>query len=55
MAITDRYVDTANCKFVVGGAPQLATEIQALITAARTIVQVVKLRETGVYLIIHTV
>ena len=52
MAVTDRYVDTANCKFIVGGAPQLAEAIQALITGGATINHIVKLRETGVYMII---
>lgn len=46
------YTETAKCKFVVGNLNDLAQRIQALIDGGDTILQVVRGRETGRFLII---
>lgn len=47
-------VDSANCTWATGGPSQLQAKVQALITAGKTIIQVIETRATATYLIIHT-
>ena len=46
------YTETAKCKFVTGNLNDLAERLQALITGGDTILQVIKGREAGRWLIL---